>query len=148
MAGSGTVTTTDGRPTDGFAVDASRLPLLFVVFPKRATAEDIDAHMARLLRLFQEHGPYALVADIDAIDPRAATPVLRTRFAEGVDHLAARGAFLAEAVVASSALVRGVFTAYSWFRQRKPYPISCFATRAEALVWSRQIIEQRKRHGS
>jgi hypothetical protein len=85
------------------------------------------------------------LADISDLQPAQVNALHRKRIAEVADQLAARGAFIAEAVIIRSPLVRALYVGYSWARTRKSYPSEAFADPLAALAWAREQAQRTAR---
>lgn len=123
-----------------FEIDLAAFPVVWVTFPEGATLAQVDRHFQNLEAVYRELGAFVLVADINRVHVTENTAQQRARMAEGSDHLAALGAYRGEIVVAESAVIRGLVTAYSWMRRNRDYPFACVASRGEAVAWSSQLL--------
>jgi hypothetical protein len=125
----------------GLPTDVSRFPVVIVELPAMFTLEQIDTHIANLLRLAQTCGPFAVIGNLRETSPFTTTPRHRSRFAQGTDLLASHKALVAEGVVVPSSVVRGLFTAYYWLRKNKGHPTRCFATLDQAIEWCEEALQ-------
>ena len=112
-------------------------PLVFVIFPSQASEAMVDDYAARLEATYKR-GRFIGVSSIDNII--GSSPALRKRLASRIDDLTTRypGTVACEAAIAKSAIVRGLFTAYSWIKSDKGYPSRCFGSFESAIVWARE----------
>jgi hypothetical protein len=104
---------------------------------------DVERMARQLHDLLRMRGPMALVCDLEALNPTAITPMLRWTLANEADKLAAAGAFVAEAIILRNSLLRGLYRAYTWNRQRLDYPSETFADLADARPWLLSHLEKR-----
>ncbi len=121
-------------------VDSSQWPIVHLTFPVEVTFADVEQLAESVRTIFRARGPVALVADIEALRVRTVTPMLRSFIAEEVDKLAVQGAIVAEAVVVSHPLLRGLHLAYTWARRSCDYPARTFTTIQEATQWASQLV--------
>jgi hypothetical protein len=124
---------------DAPSVDDRHFPLVFISYPVSLTGAGFDSILPHLDRLYGR-GRLAIVADINPIVTAPAT--LRAHVARQVDGLTSRHprTCLAEAVVARSPFVRGVFTAYSWLKADKSYPSRAFPALKDAYLWAAEVL--------
>jgi hypothetical protein len=120
-----------------FMIDTSAFPLVHITYPSHAELHQID-EFVEALGVIHQRGRMSVLVDINPLDSSKATPVHRKRLAEGLDALTRKnpGIVISEAVVTSSAILRGVFTAYSWLKTDRSYPSKCLHDVATALAWT------------
>ena len=78
------------------------------------------------------------VSEVDSLDPTSATALIRQKVAQEADRLSAEGALLGEGVVVNHVLLRGVYRAYTWLKNRS-HPMASFASVDEALRWAHEL---------
>ena len=121
-------------------IDQSQFPILRIRFDPENTYEELNAYLSDMEAIFAEHGKFLTITDISNLQPLKVSSRLRHRMAEGVDQLAYKKAFIAEAVVISSPIIRGLFTAYSWLRRVSTHPLRSFRNMEEAEQWAQAIL--------
>ncbi len=126
-------------------IKTQRFPVVELVFPANPEPTDVQVFLDDLLPVFKR-GKMAFVSDINLLKNAQVNAKMRQDLAEGIDRLvrAYPDHLLAEAVVASSPITRGIFTAYSWLKHNKAYPSRAFSTKQQAEIWA---IEQLKKNG-
>lgn len=124
-------------------VDDSEFPIVRIVFGKDLTVADVEQHHSNFTTLFEARGPFLSIAEADQMSFTSQAAPARKLLAECADHLGERGAFIAEFMVVNSAVVRALFTAYTWLRAKKTHPVQCYANLAEAQAEARRILAQR-----
>ncbi len=124
-------------------IDVKDFPVVRFKFGESMTLAEVDAHGARAEALFNERGPFISLSDLSATDFSKNPSTVRKRIAEVADHLAQKKAFIAEYVIVPSALVRALFTAYTWIRTKKNHPLEAFANAALAQKAADQILHKR-----
>lgn len=118
------------------AVDATEWPVVLVTFPERADVSDVDKLVDRLDTIFRTRGPFALVADVEALGITTVTPLLRGYIAKQADRLARQGALIAEAVVVKNPVLRGLHRAYTWARAEQTHAHDTFENVEAARRWA------------
>lgn len=126
-------------------VDDALWPIVKITYGTTIELDEIAKFGERLLHVFQGRGPFVTLADISELRPAQVTALHRKRIAEEADKLAARGAFIAEAVIIRSPLVRALYVGYNWARIRKSYPSEAFADPLAALAWAREQAQRTAR---
>jgi hypothetical protein len=121
-----------------FHVDASAFPVVTVQLPGVwGDDQQVQSKMAQIQTLHRRGLPFCLVF----LPQGAAVPNSRQRhlIAESMKESESIGAGLLQgmAVVSTSVVARGVFTALGWFAPQK-FPIRLFPTHEEARAWARE----------
>jgi hypothetical protein len=126
-----------------FALDASRFPLVRLTPPANPTEEEIvaiyreyDTHLAR--------GRHVLLVDMRRLNPlfghaRARQVTLREVEARmpTVERV-----MIAEAILVSGRIVRGIVTAFEWMRKKpRTFPLEIMEDEDEAIAWLTQQLE-------
>lgn len=126
-------------------VDDSAWPIVRITYGERLSLDEI-AELALLLRqIFERRGPMITVSDLRRINPLEATALVRKQVAFEVDNLDEVGAFLAEAIVVPSPLLRALFAAYNFARRRSSFPSEAFEDVGSAMAWAeRQAAASRR----
>jgi hypothetical protein len=119
-------------------IDDSSWPIVAIDYGEVITFEEIAELSKVLQRIFEKRGPIVMLVNIGALSATATTALHRKRLAEESDRLAAMGAFLGEAVVVPSPVLRALYVAYTWAGKRKSYPSRAFHDYASALAWARE----------
>lgn len=119
-------------------IDATRWPIVEIVFGDTITFDDITDFEAALLRILKEQGPMVVVSDISALKAGEVTALHRKKVAEMADRLGAQGGIIAEVVIIKSPLLRALYAGYSWARKRSDYPSEAIGDRTAAFVWARK----------
>lgn len=117
-------------------VDDCAWPLVRITYGERISLDEIDELAKRLRQLFEQRGPMITVSDLSRVTALEATAMLRKRIAYEVDLLAEDGAFVAEAVVVPSPLLRALYAGYHWMRKQRTYPSQSFEDLASATEWA------------
>lgn len=107
-------------------IDAAAFPIVLIRFGSALSHADCVQHYTNVRGLFDKHGPFISVADLNDILFGGVTAPVRRQLAQDADLLAAEGAFLAEFVAVRSSLTRSLFIIYAWLRRNKGYPMRCF----------------------
>jgi len=117
-------------------IDSAGFPLVLITYPAHMTPEEADAYGQELGEVFTR-GRVATVVDIRALDSSVVTPTDRKYLAQVVDRVtkAHPGALVAESIVLDSAILRGLYIAYSWLRSDQSYPSRAFGSVDEARAW-------------
>jgi hypothetical protein len=126
-------------------VDDALWPIVKISYGATIELDEIPEFGMRLLRVFQGRGPFVTLADISELRPTQVTALHRKRIAEEADKLAARGAFIAEAVIIRNPLVRALYVGYQWARSGKSHPCETFADPLAALAWAREQAQRTAR---
>ncbi|MEL6547020.1 MAG: STAS/SEC14 domain-containing protein [Myxococcota bacterium] len=139
-------TNMDEADSNDFLYDLSALPIVFVRYPKEASLEAIEQAFEFYVELSQKHRRVAYLFDLRDFNPVTASAKLRRAFA---DHYEANRsviepATVAEALVHSSTLVRGIVTAVNWLTVRA-YPQRQFTDMDKARDW---LLDQLARDGA
>jgi hypothetical protein len=121
-------------------IDDSSWPIVAIDYGEVITFEEIAELSKVLQRIFEKRGPIVMLVNIGALSATATTALHRKRLAEESDRLAAMGAFLAEAVVVPSPVLRALYVAYTWAGKRKSYPSQAFHDYASAFAWAREQV--------
>jgi hypothetical protein len=119
-------------------VDDSSWPIVAIDYGETITFDEITELGAALLRIFQKRGAMVTLINIGALRATTITAMHRKKLADEADKLAARGAFLAEAVIVPNAIVRALYAGYTWASQRRTFPSRAFPDPTSATVWARQ----------
>jgi hypothetical protein len=119
------------------SIDASRWPVVQITCAAHVGLSSIRRMARSLDELHRMRGAMLLVCDIDGLKPSVVTPLLRKELAEEADKLAERGAFLAEAIVVRDPILRALYRAYTWVRQKCDYPTEVFTDTESARRWLR-----------
>ncbi len=121
---------------EGFEVDTREWPIVAVRYPKEPTPDGYLALFKHYAELAQRGDSIAWLVDMRDFNPVTAPASLRKGaslvFDEYRDVLTA--ATLCEARVMTSALARGVVTAFDWLTGNK-WPCVNFANLDEARAW-------------
>jgi hypothetical protein len=123
--------------------DTSAWPLCRISMPRVAmTATEFEQHLQYIGNLFRRSEPFGLLIDARGGAPPSARErqAIGQRMREWFER-SPRG-MVGMAVVLSSAIERGVFTAITW-AAGKTYPSRAFGTPEEAERWLRAALDQR-----
>lgn len=118
-------------------------PLLRLRAYGESTDRDIAERIAFLQRHLERREPIALV-----FDSSSSRPLTASQRKQWTDWLSAHDALIRRyavgcAIVATSALVRGVFTAVFWL-WNPPMPYTIVGTVREAEAWARERLAARE----
>ncbi|MGB5809100.1 MAG: hypothetical protein WBG86_01145 [Polyangiales bacterium] len=131
------------RKPDGVGIefDVSMWPLCRVTMPPLITLEDIDYLQASYEHVFAAPNRHALVVDTTMIE-KIPDATLRRRMKEFEDgrRPIIRQKNIGSAIVLSSSLVRGAYTALRWISPQ-PAPNKAFANLRDAARWCIEGIE-------
>jgi hypothetical protein len=96
-------------------IEGARFPFVVVRYPPSPTTEDILKFYADWDELLAR-GPHGVIIDLRAGNPAVFNSALRRLAAENVERRRAafQASLLVEARVVSTALMRGVVTAFDW----------------------------------
>lgn len=123
-------------------MDESRAPLFVMRVPPGSTEEERLGSMAAVQRWLLAHvdRPYGAVYDVRNVSEVSASE--RKKFSEydlSVKHIERRYS-VGEALVISSALIRGALTAVHWFSP-SVHPFRTFAEFEDAAAWIEGLLE-------
>jgi hypothetical protein len=119
-------------------INESRAPLYELVFPPRATDEQVVAlGEARERWALSANYPVAWLVDLASL--MEATARQRKLFSEHLQRFEPHDVAYNQgsALIVPNAFVRGIVTAVFWLK-RPRFPNECFSTRAEAIAWAEQ----------
>ena len=129
-------------PKSAVELDESRWPILIITFTAMQSdefkGEKGDAHAHRLNEamksIFARQQPFGLILDFSRSQSVSSSfrRILAEFEHEQVENFTRYVA--ADALVLSSALQRGAYTAYMWIAPI-PYPAKAFEKRADAVEW-------------
>lgn len=126
-----------------YIINTDYHPLVLVTYPPVLILSEFDAYISQLRPVYQR-GKLALLADLRAGNPVRYSANDRKHLASAVDGLTLEfpNAVVAEAVVTSSAVFRGVFTAYNWLKKDRSYQSKCFTSTAVAVDWATEQLAE------
>ncbi|MCA9581355.1 MAG: hypothetical protein KC416_06140 [Myxococcales bacterium] len=130
---------------DPIQIDRSSWPLVVFTVPEFLSPDSIDLHFDNLKSEVFPRGRYASVMDCrltqaDQFDARLRS-YAATRYEEHKAIFA--DLLISETYVLPSPFQRGVMTAIRWLAPA-PWPTKNFARFGEAVVWSKDQIEQER----
>jgi len=132
-----------------FAIEANFWPLIIVRYPPIATDNEAHAYIRELRQCHEraraESVVMGAVVDFRHITPRGATAGMRRLLARELNLIFKEYGhmYACDAIVADSALLRGLVTAGYWLIPNKKFPVRCFDNIVAATVWGKEIVRAR-----
>jgi hypothetical protein len=124
-------------------INDSEWPIVTITYGETIGLDEIPEFARRLDAIFTKRGAFVTVADISALNVTNTTALHRKRVAEQADKLAAKGAFIGEAVIIRNPAVRVLYHGYTWLRRRDDYPTKTFPDSSTARDWARVLLKAR-----
>lgn len=142
------------RTRNGFlTIESRRLPLIDVTYHRTNVQghllDDYREAFEEYARLASQGAPVAYLLDMREFDPLQIDAKSRQQAALIFHDYAGRlrPTSVAEARVITSAITRGVVTAFDWLTNANKWPCRQFATPPEAEAWLRSLLREREEQG-